>query len=274
MSSAQKIIKYLAIAFALFLTFSIISGIGYAFISIGNLFDSNKKSVTEKLEMIEIKEEDTISSLEIDVGGTNIIVKSGEVFQVQTDSKYIQVKQDHHKLSIQEKENSWFSNGETADLIVSVPTEFIFREVSIEVGAGRLEIEELATNNLDLELGAGKVTIDKLNVFDQADIDSGAGEVEIRDGELSNLDLNMGVGKFTLNTKLSGNSTIDHGVGAFHLNLIGSKNDYQIHFNKGLGSVSLDGDEVVDNQTIGTGSNRLEIDGGVGKIDIHFISNR
>ena len=125
-----------------------------------------------------------------------------------------------------------------------------------------------------MELGAGKVTIDKLNVFDQTDIDSGAGEVEIRDGELNNLDLNMGVGKFTLNTKLSGNSTIDHGVGAFTLNLIGSKSDYQIYVNKGLGSVSLDGEEVADNQTIGTGSNRLEIDGGVGKIDIHFTSNR
>lgn len=274
MSAAQKIIKYLAVAFALFLTFSIISGIGYAFISIGNLFDSNKKSVTEKLEMIEIKEEDTISSMEIDVGATNITVKSGEVFQVQTNSKDIQVKQDNHKLSIQEKENSWFSNGETEDLIVSIPTEFIFQAVSIEAGAGRLEIEELSANNLNLELGAGKVTIDKLNVFDQTDIDSGAGEVEIRDGELNNLDLNMGVGKFTLNTKLSGNSIIDHGVGSFTLNLIGNKTDYQIHVNKGLGSVSLDGDEVLDNQTTGTGSNRLEIDGGVGKIDIHFTSNR
>ena len=201
MSGLQKIIKYLAIAFAIFLTFNIISGIGYAFISIGNLFDSNKKSVTEKLEMIEIKEENVISSLEIDVGGTNITVKSGEVFQIQTNSKYIQVKQDNYKLSIQEKENSWFSNGEVADLIVSIPTEFMFQEVSVEAGAGRLEIEELSTNYLSLELGAGKVTIDKLNVFEQADIDSGAGEVEIRDGELNNLDLNMVVGKFTLNTK-------------------------------------------------------------------------
>ena len=42
MSSAQKIIKYLAIAFALFLTFSIISIISYGVSFIGNLFDSDK----------------------------------------------------------------------------------------------------------------------------------------------------------------------------------------------------------------------------------------
>ena len=105
MSEVQKIIKYLAIAFALFLTFSIISGIVYAFIAIGNLFDSNQESVTEDLETIAIREEETISSLDLDVSGVNIIVKIGKNFQVQTNSKYIQMKQENGKLSIKEKED-------------------------------------------------------------------------------------------------------------------------------------------------------------------------
>lgn len=273
MSEVQKIIKYLAIAFALFLTFSIISGIVYAFIAIGNLFDSNQESVTEDLETIAIREEETISSLDLDVSGVNIIVKIGKNFQVQTNSKYIQMKQENGKLSIKEKENSWFSSGETAYLIVYIPKEFIFQEVSIEAGAGHVEIEELLSKEMDLDLGAGQVEIEKLTVLNQTEIDSGAGEVVIQDSILNNLDLNMGVGKFTLNAKLVGSSKIDHGVGELRLNLIGTKEDYQIHLNKGLGSTTIQGAEISDDQTIGTGSSRLAIDGGVGKIDVHFTSN-
>lgn len=272
MSEVQRIVKYLAIAFAFFLIFSIISGIISTFMAIGNLLNHNKDSILENFETIEISDDETISTLDIDIVGANIIIKAGEKFQIKTNSKYIEVKQEMKKISIKENENSWLYKGKTADLIIYIPINFIFQKVSIETGAGLVEIESLSTKDMDLDLGAGKAEIEKLTVFNQVEIDSGAGEVKIQDANLNNLDLNMGVGKVTMNTKLSGRSTIDHGVGALTLNLIGEKDDYQIHLNKGLGSITIQ-EEALDNQTIGTGSNYLDIDGGIGKIDIHYTNN-
>lgn len=270
MSVVQKIIKYFAIAFAFFLSFSIISALISVFMAFGNWLDYKKDGIFENLETIEILDADTISSLDIDVSGVNIWVKVGERLQVQTNSRDIQVKQRKDNLSIKGTEDSWDSKGRVYDLVIYFPVDFTFQEVSINTGVGALSIEELSTKKMELDLGVGKVRIDKLIVFDQMKMDSGVGEVEIKDANLKNLDLNMGVGKFTLNAKLLGNCKVHHEVGEMVLNLIGGENDYQIHFNKGLGSVTIQEDEILDNQTIGVGSNYIDIDGGIGKIDIHF----
>ena len=45
MIKTQKIIKYCAIAFAIFLTFSIISSIMFGIMSIGNIFDNNDSNI-------------------------------------------------------------------------------------------------------------------------------------------------------------------------------------------------------------------------------------
>ena len=48
MSKAQKVIKYLAVAFAFFLIFNIISGIMYGITFIGNIFTKNDNKIIEK----------------------------------------------------------------------------------------------------------------------------------------------------------------------------------------------------------------------------------
>ena len=45
MNQVNKVIKYLAIAFGLFLVFNIVSGIMYGFISIGNIFSDDLSKI-------------------------------------------------------------------------------------------------------------------------------------------------------------------------------------------------------------------------------------
>ena len=65
MTTAQKIIKYMATAFALFLIFTIISAIlngGYALLSALRLIRTNKNIITEDMMVIsnEVKEVSTL----------------------------------------------------------------------------------------------------------------------------------------------------------------------------------------------------------------------
>ena len=271
MSGLQRTIKYLAIAFAIFLTFSIISGIMYGISFIGNLFDDDKNSVTEKLTDLEIDNNTLL--LDIDVSSSNIIIKKGDTFKAETNNKYINSKQDNNKLYITEKKHNLVYDNDN-ELIIYIPDDFIFDGVVIDAGAGKVNIEALSTKQLYLNLGAGKVDINNLNVLENAKIEGGAGDLSITATDIHNLDLNMGIGKLSLISKLTGNNEIDCGVGEMNLSLIGTLEDYQISLDKGVGNATIDGSNMKDNNTYGTGINKIDIDGGIGSIDINFKNLR
>lgn len=267
MSSTQKIIKYLAIAFALFLTFNIISGIMLGVSFIGNIFNDNKSSIAEELNDLEI--DNNLLILDVDVSSSNVTIKSGDTFKVETNNKYINTKQDKNKIYIEEKNHNWFNDN--SELIIYIPEYFVFDKVSMETDIGKVNIESLSTKQLYLNLGAGKVDINNLNVIDKAKIDGGAGEINISSTSINNLNLNMGVGKLSLTSKLTGNSIIDSGVGKLDLNLIDTQEDYKISLDKGIGTAKIKGNNIKDDSTYGTGINKIDIDGGIGSINIDFI---
>ena len=200
----------------------------------------------------------------------NISIKTGNKLKIETNNKNINFKQDNNRLHIKEK-HGWFNKTQNSDLIIYVPQNFIFDMVSIESGAGKLNVDQLLTKNLYLDLGAGKVVINNLNTFDNTEIDGGAGSIEINNGKINNLDLDMGVGQLSLNSTLTGNNKIDSGVGVIDLNLNGTINDYKIKIDKGIGAVNLNGEKVKGNTYYGTGSNLVDVDGGIGNINISIL---
>ena len=52
------------------------------------------------------------------------------------------------------------------------------------------------------------------------------------------------------------------------------KDDYFITLDKGLGNATINGKNMSGDTTYGTGENKLDIDGGLGSIQIDFIENR
>lgn len=269
MSSLQKIIKYMATSFALFLAFSIISGIVYGISSLENLFDNNDNEITRKLKDLKINT--NASVLNIDVSSANLKIKEGNSLKAETNNKYIKIKQEKNRLSIIEKENHLFSNNKNKELIIYIPSDFVFDYVDITTGASKVNVDKISTEKLDLELGAGKVDINQLIVLDNTEIEGGAGKITIKDGDIHNLDLEMGIGSLSLTSKLTGNSHIDAGVGKINLNLLGTLDDYKISIDKGIGSATLAGNNMNNDTLYGTGNNIIEIDGGIGSINIDFL---
>lgn len=268
MSDAQKVIKYCAIAFAFFLIFSIITGIMYGVMTFSNLFDEDTKF---SKEIIDLEKLGNVAVLEIDLRNTNLVIQTGSELKAMTDSKYVEIKQKENKLLVVEKKHHFQMKQNRQTVTVSIPETLLFDEVSIDTGAGKMEIASLTTKKLSLDLGAGNVIIQNLKVENEADIDAGAGRLQIVNGSIHDLDLDMGVGEFILNAKLSGYNKIDAGVGAVTLNLFGDETDYRLKADKGIGSIRLNQEEMKGDVYYGTGSNIIEIDGGVGSIQIQYL---
>lgn len=264
MINAQKIIKYAAIGFAVFLIVGIVSSIMFGITAITSIFSD--KEIKETTEVINVN--GNISSLEIDVSSLNLEIKEDSSFKIETNDKYIKIREHNNKLTITERKHNLFSKGENNDLIIYIPSNFIFNDIEIDSGAGRIDIDKLTTRRLDLDLGAGEVSINNLNVLNEAEINGGAGEININNSSLTNLDLDMGVGKLTLNSSLLGNSQIDAGVGEMDINLI--DNDYRIMPNKGIGKITINNEEIKTGTYYGSGLNYIEVNGGIGNIKINY----
>lgn len=258
MTTFQRIIKYLALALAFLIIASIVGGL----FALTTIFDYDRDYKYD-----ESKFDSSANILVIDLKKTNLTIKKGDELKVETSNKKIDVKKTNNKLVITER-RSFVSR--TESVIVYVPETIVFDIIDIDSGAGKLSIFDLNGKSLDLDMGAGKVVIDNINISDDASIDGGAGEVTITNSNLTNLDLEAGVGKFTIEGTLNGRSDIDAGVGELNIGLY-NYNDYSIHATKGIGSINISENSIKNDTIYGNGMNKIEIDGGIGSINIYLL---
>ena len=274
MTTAQKVIKYLAIAFAIFLIITIISTSLSVLVALSGVLGLKKyvenQNMSNEFVTTNFENKD-INTLDIEVAFTSLTIKTADELKVETNNNEINCKQENQKLHIKEKNKKWFSNNEEKELVLYLPETLKFEKVKISTGAGKINIENLKTEKLSFELGAGESEIQKINVSKDCEIEGGAGKLSILSGTINDLDLDMGVGEINLTADLIGKSEINAGVGNLNINLQGEKDSYKIKADKGIGSIKINENEISNGQIFGDGENVIEVDGGIGNIDINFL---
>ncbi len=262
----QKVVKYGAIALAVLLIISIFYGILTGILAVFGV--SNAVGETKSFTV-----EGEIQSLDLEISAAELKITEGTSFSVKSNLKKLDVDVQSGTLNIKNKNKGVFeifggSNYNGAVLEIVIPKDFEFENADIEIGAGVVEIEKFSVQNLEFDLGAGTVTVKKLIASAESRINNGAGKLKIQGGVLNNLDFDMGTGETEIRVELHGSADVDIDVGKLTLVLIGEESDYKIDFSKGLGSISYNGNNVENNQVIGNGSVRIDVDGGMGSIDV------
>lgn len=302
MSSGQKVIKYCAIAFAVFLIVSIFGGI-FTVASVF-LFGSSFKGFpfyisAEDREVVNItKEFNDVKNLSIDLNEYRLIVKQGETDTVMVeandvDSDFRAELRSNRTLVIDDDSNGihidFWGHSPAGTVTVTIPKELSFHETFFDLGSGNTEIDGIVTELFELESGSGAVSISDL-VTDKFDIDTGSGAVEVNNTKglnaeadfgsgsirmtncmMDNLELSMGSGSLVYDGVLKGDTEIDGASGRLELNLVGEEKDYTIECDAGSGHCRLNGDFIGDVELNKGAKNTLSIDGGSGNVEINFI---
>lgn len=276
MSSFQKVIKYLAIAFGIFLTVNIIGAIvmGITLVS-GILIKSSlveEENLTSKNnEVIQVIDSyENIKNLDIDISIYNLDIKEGSNFKIEVSKNLdkISYKKEGDTLVIKDKINNDIWVRETLGTItLYIPKDFTLNEVNIKTGISKSEIESLHSEVLNLELGVGNTQIDNITAK-KANITGGVGKVDIDNFEFEELKLKTGVGKFDLEGRILTKGDINCGVGKVDLELFDVKEDYSIKTNIGIGKIKLNNKGCSNDTTYGEGKIKLNINGGIGAVDI------
>ena len=258
MSSFVRVIKYLAIAFALFLIVTIFTGIlgvGQGIISFSGFFNDDT--------VLELDAKTNYLDIELKCG--DLKIKTADELKVETRSDKIKVEQDGEKIKVKDETNSMFGC-DKQEIFVYLP-DMTFEAISIKSGAGRVEAESLKADETYLSLGAGEVIINEL-ISKNPRIKTGAGSLTIKSGELKDLKLEMGAGEAKISASLTGKNEIECGIGRLELNLAGKKSEYDFELEKGLGRILFNGAEISADTELGGGETKIDIDGGIGEIDI------
>lgn len=266
MNNSQKLIKIGAIILAIFLIINIISLI---FSGLSWIFGFNLNNNQTNYDFSE--EYKNVREIEIDGVASSIEIVSGSKFIVEANNleNKLTSRLRNGVLRIEEKGNI-FSNGtKNGKIYITVPKDVTLDELSIDTGAGKFNIQDVSAREFDLDHGAGTLEIEDVHFY-SADIDGGAGKIEIKNSILNNLELDAGAGKVEVIANITGKSQINCGVGAVGITLLGNEEDYQITTEKGIGSIKINGTAQKSGTIYGSGSNKLEIEGGIGSIDISF----
>lgn len=272
MTTTQKIIKYLAIAFALYLVisiFSIIFGLSREIISSINN-DKKESKLLEEYTTIS-NNVNNIESFKIDISNDDIEIKEGEKFEVKTNNPDVKFYHENSIVKIKsDKTFSWhLSNSSRGTIIIYLPNEFNISELDLNLGAGKIDIDKIFVETLLMDLGAGTMTSKEINVYEKATINGGAGNININSGTINNLNLKLGAGNASIQSDLTGSNTLTTGVGKLNLGLSRSKDNYRFDINKGLGNIILNDFDVSEDTLIGDGETKIKINGAVGNIIIN-----
>ena len=264
MTTAQKIIKYLALAFAIFLIVSIFSGILKATSLFGMLLTKDATLSESKVYTVE----DPVHSLRLQINAADIAIQQGDAFRVESNLKYLSVSVKNGVLTVVE-DRKYTKDYKGATLTLYIPAETVLNKADITTGACKLTAHTLTANDIQLELGAGDALLRELNALQEADIEGGAGKITVDGGTIHNLELNMGIGELNLSAALLGSN--EHmGVGQANLTLLGGQDLYRVETEKGIGSITVNGSPLSEPGQLGNGQNTVEIEGGVGAIALKF----
>lgn len=271
MTDIQRVIKYIAMVLAIVLIIMIFGGILGGLSLFSYIFDKNAEPVHDLTSQSFSKD---YTNLDIEISAADFIIEEGDAFSIDSNHKYLKVEEKNNTLRIYDTKRPFGINNETYKVILTVPKDIVFDEVSIETGAAKLSVLSITTYDLDLHLGAGLVALTDVTVNTEADIEGGAGSLNIENCSFNNLGLDIGVGECDLEAKLFGNSELNCGVGTANFKLVETDDvTYRVDVEKGLGTVKLDGKKLEKATQFGNGNSKVEINCGVGDVDIDLLKN-
>lgn len=305
MNGIQKVIKYCAMAFAAFLSVTILGAIVSVVMAVTTgiagvnfLLDGGKERVTMVKEYsLEEAKNLGITSILVDCDA-EITVKQGAKLTIEaknvTDD--YEIRQTKGTFRVVQKTSNYGINlgfidtSKTETVTVTIPEELSVESVKVNSGSGKVKVSDVTTKSLKIDSGSGKVTLERIEaeetglntgsggiLVDDAKLgklgmESGSGSVTMKDVEAEKVTVDSGSGSVLVEGTLTGKCEFDTGSGSVTLRLDGREEEYLIKADCGSGGLYINGKKK-ENGNYGTNTEgTLVIDSGSGSVKVEFVT--
>jgi len=276
MSGLQKVIKYCAMAFAIFLSVVIFGAIIAAVTGVATGI-AGVHYLTEEKERINLSEQYTEDEI-AELGLKNILVdcnaritvQRGQVLSVEAlnVTEDYKIRCSNGKLSVLQEKNdfnirfnwTWgdWEEREKEQVIVTIPEGFVPNQLVIHSGSGKVSVSEVVSGRMELDSGSGSVDITGVTT-DVLRMDSGSGRVSLNDVNAMESLLKTGSGSVKGENVSLGRLSVNSGSGAIELIRLVAED---VEVDSGSGAVEFSG-KLTGECTFetGSGSASVSIDG-------------
>lgn len=160
-------------------------------------------------------------------------------------------------------------------LRITVPNTEVLNGVNVKLNAGSVQVERLAAKSLSMEMGAGSLEADELVGEENLRLTVSAGKCKIDHMIGKNPYFRCEAGQIQAKGILTGNGSVNCGVGHIDLDLIGDISEYDYGVSCSVGAIKINGNQVgglATKNSKQTGlTNNFDLDCGVGQINLDFI---
>ena len=277
MTTLQKIIKYGAIAFGIYLSVTII----FIFLSIARSLV--RSSNNEFNDIIEYSEEEynttdisttyeNIKALEVDLETISLTIKTGETFTLEGTNvpDKVEIRQDGGTLKIDDEMISSDISDEDAMLTIYIPETQILDRVNLDLKYVSVDLETLNATNIKLDMENTNCVIENL-ITDNLEINNEYGDMDIRNAETKRLTFDSEIGTEDISIRVTESAKIDLENSDTNIDLKGTQEEYQVIYKKQYGSLNIAGTEMTsNNETFSNGNIKINIDAENTNLDIDF----
>ena len=201
-----------------------------------------------------------IKDIRIKIGAANLILQKTEdldelkVILSKGKQKYYNITQKENKLNIIYNKNKRGSREEIDEIIVRIP-------------------ENKQFENMSVSIGAGKLTAENITVMERLELEVGAGNASLCDIQAEDVSIECGVGKCDYEGRIKHNLTVECGVGQVKLALDAKESDYNYKVSCALGKVKMNDHAIgtfISEKTIQNpdAKGTVALECGLGTIDI------
>ena len=241
-----------------------------AFVSCGVFsFMGKNGSVVGETKNYEYGEDFSPKSLTLEINAAEIRIEQGEKFLITSNLKYLEVTESEGSVVAKEQGNSSGRDSNGAFFTLCLPEGVSLDNLTVKIGAAAFHADSLSAGRVEINVGAGSLTVESLVATESAKIEGGAGKITVGAGSLKELEATIGAGELTLTFEIVGSGELDLGVGKATLNLLGDPEGYTVEMKKGIGSITFNGKSIDGNRTVGVGDTEVEINGGIGSIIVN-----
>lgn len=157
---------------------------------------------------------------------------------------------------------------------ITIPENFSAENFNMVVSAGDVKADEIMAQEGYLEVSAGRISVDKLEISGSSEYHIGAGQIEVERANINNITVDCGVGNVVIEGTITGDNDITCDIGSVKLKLNGDEEDYSYDVSADIGSVEINhhnyqgtSEEVINNN--GADYN-LSLECNIGNITVDF----
>lgn len=241
------------------------------------------KSDTRESYQFSVEDTEEITGVVFEFAVGEVEIRTGDTMELAVTDMFENAITGKVKNGVWYIEDSLIDSGSvhseySPEIVITIPAEMEFEKIEIYLAAGLLEADELAADEVVLEVDAGSMKVFKLTASKSLELRNGVGEIKAFDTKAANLTVDNGIGAISINGDVSGHNTIKCGIGEVKLSLTDRNSvDFNYSVDCGIGEVEIGGRRFTgsaeDFAYDRTEADYFSLDCGIGHIEITVNGN-